>query len=128
MKVTVALLFVSTALLNACEEKKAGSVQSAQGAVISVTIANTVQQGQPVAFEMKCGTPTPCWEFKRLEIMQDGFVYTITAITEYDGRPCVQILGSFTTNSSVVPKEKGTYTFRFWRAADQFLERSVVVR
>ncbi|MEK7250598.1 MAG: hypothetical protein AAB209_09260, partial [Bacteroidota bacterium] len=84
--------------------------------------------GEPITFETTCSTPTPCWKFNRFDITRDGRQYNIMSFAEYDGRPCIQVVGSFKASSSVVPKERGAYTFRFWRAQEQFLDKTVVVQ
>jgi hypothetical protein len=124
----VLLSILSAIALNTCDGKKEEAIQASPASISTVAIPDTIHIGQPVAFEITCSTPNPCWAFQRFDIVQSGFVYTIKVIAEYDGRPCIQILGSFTTPSSIIPKERGAYTLRFWRAEDRFLEKTVVVR
>jgi len=123
-----ALLVVSALTLTSCGEKTAESLQLSPVSVASVAISDTVLLGQPVVFKTTCSTPTPCWEFERFEITEDGRQYNVKVFARYDGRPCIQILGSFKANSSVVPKERGTYTFRFWHTQKQSLDTTVVIQ
>ncbi len=123
-----ALLVIAIFTLNTCEEKKADALQVSPAPVMSVAISDTVLLGEPITFETTCGTPTPCWRFNRFDITRNGREYNIKVFAEYDGRSCVQVVGSFKASSSVVPQERGTYAFQFWRTPEQLLHRIVVVR
>lgn len=126
---TRAYLILCAALaLHTCEKEPAAKIQSSPTAVTAAASPDSIRLGQPIVSTITCGTPNPCWEFTRVDIAQSGFEYTVKVIAEYDGRPCIQVLGSFTTTSSITPTEKGTYTLRFWRAENQFLEKRIVVR
>lgn len=118
-------LAVLAFLVERCEEKQASTHQVAAMRVTGVSIPDTIQLGQPIAFEVTCSAPTPCWEFTKFEIKQDGRSYDIEVLAEYDGRPCIQTLGSFKAKSSVVPKERGAFTFRFAKA--QAAESTIVI-
>lgn len=123
------IAFISLALLaffvERCEEKQASSHQVAAMRVTAVSIPDTIQLGQPIAFEVTCSAPTPCWVFKKFEIAQDGRNYDIEVLAEYDGRPCIQTLGTFKAKSSVMPKERGAFTLRF--AKVQSTEAKIVI-
>jgi hypothetical protein len=93
----------------------------------SVNIPSRVAFGERIAFDIVCSTPTPCWEFNKLIITPGERHYDVQVLAQYDGRPCIQVLGSFTTSSFVTPSERGTYTFRFWRSQAPSLDVTVVV-
>ncbi len=128
MKPLFTVFILSVIVLHWCQEKGGDAHQVLPVRVLSVTLPDTIQLGQPIRFETTCGTSTPCWLFKRFEISQTRKQYSITVYAEYDGRPCVQVIGTLKASSSVVPQERGTYTFRFWRARDRTLDRVVVVQ
>jgi hypothetical protein len=123
----IAVLIASSFLLETCKEKT-NDVAGTPLAVRSVRISPAVSLGKEIEFEVTCGTPNPCWTFKRFDIVQDGFSYNVTVTAEYDGRPCIQILGSIKATSSVVPQKEGTYTFRFYQTQAASLDTTVVVR
>ncbi len=126
MKTAVALLLVGVSMPFDCGEDKelfGGSVP-----VLSVTLRDTVNIGEPIVFETTCGIPNPCWEFQRFEISQRGFQYYVKVFAEYDGRPCIQVLSSFKAGTSVLPTERGKYVFSFWQSEDQTLDTTTVVK
>jgi hypothetical protein len=127
MKITYLVLALLVFTFNTCEEKRAASIETAPVHVQSVNIPSRISLGNSIVFEVTCGAPTPCWEFKEFIITRNERVYDIQVVAQYDGRPCVQILGSFKTSSSVTPTERGTYTLRFWRSQAPSLDATVLV-
>ncbi|MBX2991513.1 MAG: hypothetical protein KF749_10150 [Bacteroidetes bacterium] len=128
MKSLHALIIPTFILFGRCSDKPPDSVSVSPASILSVLIPDTVRLGSPITLEASCGTPTPCWEFERFEFIQHDKQINTTVFARYDGRPCVQVLGSFKADTSVVVGERGTYTFRFNRGEDSFFERSVVVQ
>lgn len=128
LRTPVLALGTAALTLPACGKREVGTVQVAPVPVTAVALPDTVSLGQPVVFEATGTTPTPCWTFARFDVARSGRRYDITAFARYDGRPCVQILGSFTAGASVVPTERGVHVLRFWRTPTRSLELTVVVR
>jgi hypothetical protein len=122
------MLVLSSIVLGKCDERNAAPHQVSRAPVLSVILPDTVQLGHEVSFETTCSVPTPCWRFKQFEIHQTTKQYSIIPLTEYGGEPCIQVIGSLKARSSVRPSERGTYTFRFWRAQQDTLDMIVVVR
>ena len=121
----IALFLVA---LNSCEERKNEPLHTSRVHVQSVDIPSHVAFGQPITFEVTCTTPTPCWEFDTFEIKRDGHEHEVQVVARSDDRPCIQILGSFKATGSVTPTERGTYTFKFWRAQAPSLDVDVIVQ
>lgn len=103
-------------------------LQTSSVAVVSVSLPDTVTLGEPIRFEAVCSTPNPCWELERAAVHKTGFTYDVTIHARYDGRPCIQVLGTLNVQSSLLPEERGTYTLRFASSSEKALEKTVVVR
>jgi hypothetical protein len=127
MKAIHFALIFSAFTFNTCEEKRGASMETSPVHVQSANIPPRISFGNRITFELTCATPTPCWEFKELAVTRHGRDYDIQVIAQNDGRPCVQILGSFKTTSSVTPTERGTHTFKFWRSQAPSLDVTVLV-
>ncbi len=120
-----ALVCVCTML--SCAERPT-AIQTSPVAVVSASLPDTVTLGEPIRFEAVCSTANPCWELERVAVNTIGFTYEITIYARYDGRPCIQTVGTLNVKSTLLPKQPGIYTLRFGSSAHKGLEKTVVVR
>lgn len=128
MRFLHALIIPTFVFFGRCSDKPSDSISVSPVGVLSVVVPDTVRIGSPITLKATCGTPTPCWEFERFEVFHHDKQFTVTVLARYDGRPCIQVLGSFNADTSIVVQEPGTYTFRFNQGESSILEKSVVVQ
>jgi hypothetical protein len=96
--------------------------------IVSVIMPAAVSPGDSLVLEVTCGTPTPCWEFHRSEVARADSAYAVVVYAAYDGRPCIQIPGNFTTRITVPPPDTGKHVFTFRQAEGRVLTKAVIVR
>lgn len=108
--------------------QESGTVLTQALPVIAVTMPGTLQAGDSLIAEVTCGTPNPCWEFQRAEITRTDSVYSVAIIARYDGRPCIQVLGTLTARIAVLPPGPGSYHFTFTQAEGSTLRKSLAVQ
>jgi hypothetical protein len=124
----VFVLLLGAILVPECGGKPTQNLTVAPVEVRSAVVPAAVKAGEPIPFEVTCGTPNPCWKFVRFDITSQEKEYLVTAYASYDGIPCIQTIGSLTAHGSVTPAGPGTYKLRFWRSRDTTLDTAVVVQ
>ncbi|HXG00489.1 MAG TPA: hypothetical protein VNL69_06875 [Bacteroidota bacterium] len=95
---------------------------------MSVTLPDTIPHSTPVQFEATCRTPNPCWEFDRVEITRFDTTVDISIFARYDGRPCIQTVGSLKVPVSLPPQERGALRLRFLSSDGKAWEKTVMAR
>jgi hypothetical protein len=122
------LVLVLSLGASSCGREAVGQLTIEPVPIDSVIMPATALPGDSLALEVTCGTPTPCWEFHRYEVARTDSEYAVVVYAKYDGRPCIQIPGTFTTRITVPPPGPGRYVFTFPQARGRVLTRSVIVR
>lgn len=98
--------------------------------VIGVTIADTVSADEGASFKATLRVPNPCWRFDHFEISanENEKEITVTAYGAYDGRPCQQMLSTIAATDTLAFSGPGIYVLKFWRSAQETMNKTVVAK
>ena len=113
---------------NACRQEAQRHLSIEPVTIVAANVPTTALSGDSLVVEVTCGTPTPCWEFHRYAVARSDSGYSIVVYAEYDGRPCIQIPGTFTTRITIAPPGPGRYVFTFNQEEGRVLRKSLIVR
>ncbi|ADY54362.1 hypothetical protein Pedsa_3834 [Pseudopedobacter saltans DSM 12145] len=92
---------------------------------VSVTSSGTVNT--PLTFKVKLSYHNGCGNFSRFNEKRTENTIEVIAKGQNRGCVCTQAFISFEEDYVFVPKQAGTYNFKFKSAKDTFIEKQVVV-
>ena len=84
--------------------------------------------GKAIIAEVIYSTPTPCWEYDRVEHSQNDSIFTAKVFARSDGnRICPQVIDSILVKHSIYFQSGGEKTLRFWRYDSTYLDTTIAV-
>ncbi|MBU0677507.1 MAG: hypothetical protein KJ626_05265 [Verrucomicrobia bacterium] len=95
--------------------------------VDSITVEETVDAGQPVAFQMSANYPDPSYVFERWEIEEDAGVITVRMVGSKTGNPVAAVVVPVELEGEIPALAAGEYTVRFV-AIGEPIEKNLSVR
>jgi hypothetical protein len=129
MKTPLPCAFLVVAVgLSMCSREGEKSISVQAVPILSVKVPEIIRSGDSLTVEVMCGTPTPCWEYQRFEVSFADSVISVAVFAQYDGRPCIQTLGTFSAKTVIRPPGPGRYHFQFKQEEGKTLAKTLTVR
>jgi len=129
MKNFLSIALVYTVLLS-CSSKKDETDNCIYAVNLPVVEVSDVENGtvnEPLKFNIKSQYHNGCGSFKDFSEKTEGNTITVTINGMNTGCICTEALIHFNNDYVFVPKQTGTYTFKFKSAQNHYIEKQVVV-
>lgn|SRR5690606_30704088 len=129
MKNFLGIALIYTTLLS-CSSKKDGEDKCIYAVNLPAIEVSNVENGtvnKSLTFDVKSQYHNGCGSFKDFSEKIEGNVITIVANGMNIGCICTEALVYFNKNYVFVPKQAGTYTFKFKSIQNSYIEKQVVV-
>ncbi len=98
-------------------------------AVSAERIINLSMDGNSIIADVIYTTPTPCWEYDRVERSQNDSAFTAKVFARSDGnRICPQVIASILVKHSIYFQSGGDKTLRFWRHDSTYLDTTITIK
>ncbi|WP_162618741.1 hypothetical protein [Pedobacter yulinensis] len=126
--ITTLLLFI----FSACsKDKDQGVPEENLSPIIQTELPASVNSLDPIQFNVHHLVFNGCGRYDRAVTKADGKTITITFLAKYADGFCTMDVPTRVTPYTFVPKEKGTYTFRFrsgHKSEEKYIEQQLEVR
>lgn len=129
MKNSLSIALIYSVLLS-CSSKKDETDQCIYAVNLPAVEVSDVENGtvnEPLRFNIKSQYHNGCGSFKDFSEKTEGNIITVVVNGMNMGCICTQAFVHFDKDYVFVPKQAGTYTFKFKSTQNSYIERQVVV-
>ncbi|TXK45935.1 hypothetical protein FVR03_11555 [Pontibacter qinzhouensis] len=110
-----------------CSEDEVILPATTPAPVTQFTMPERASLGEPVTIEVFFTVNNGCGRFGEFSESRSGNTFTIAVHPVYVGEACTMDMPTRKANYTFIPTIKGTYTFRFWQAQDQYVTRTITI-
>ncbi|WKZ70902.1 MAG: hypothetical protein QY331_06520 [Melioribacteraceae bacterium] len=97
-------------------------------AVSAERIINLTIEENSIIVDVVYSTPTPCWDFDRVEQSQNDTIFTAKVFARSDGSQiCPQVIDSILVKHSIIFQSGGDKILRFWRYDSTYLDTTITI-
>ncbi len=120
------LIAISILLFNSCNvsENDHSEIRSLGAASIDKILIN----GNEVKVTTTYYTPNPCWYYYKTESQNFRDTFISKVFGKYDGEMCIQMLGSFNHEETVLFTGSGNKTLKFWQNDSTYLDTTITIQ
>ncbi|HQI42114.1 MAG: hypothetical protein B6D44_13300 [Ignavibacteriales bacterium UTCHB2] len=73
-------------------------------------------------------TPNPCWYYYKTESQNFRDTFISKVFAKYDGEMCIQMLGSFNHEETILFTGSGNKTLKFWQNDSTYLDTTITIQ